>query len=86
MTTDKDCMGYARECVRLAGLTTDQEMREKLFAIARDWMAAALDDRYVNSPPPALVVVKSETAAAQAIVFDPAKALRKLQSLSRRKR
>jgi hypothetical protein len=67
MAADKDCMGYARECVRLAGLTTDQEIREKLFAIARDWMAAALDDRYVSSPPPALMVVKSETASAQAM-------------------
>jgi hypothetical protein len=67
-------------------MTTDQEIREKLFALARDWMAAALDDRYVSSPPPALMVVKSETASAQAIGFDPAKALRKLQSLSRPKR
>jgi hypothetical protein len=33
-----------------------------------------------------LVVVKSDTASAQAIGFDPAKALRKLQSLSRHKR
>jgi hypothetical protein len=49
-------------------------------------MAAALDDRHVSSPPPALMVVKSETASAQAIGFDPAKALRKLQSLSRPKR
>jgi hypothetical protein len=49
-------------------------------------MAAALDDRYVSSPPPALVVVKSETASAQAIGFHPAKALQKLRSLSRRKR
>jgi len=86
MAAEKDCMGYARECVRLARLTTAQEIREKLFALARDWMAAALDDRHVSSPPPALMVVKSETASAQAIGFDPAKALRKLQSLSRPKR
>ena len=50
MAADEDCMGYARECVRLAGLTADQELREKLFEIARDWTAAAMDDRYVSNP------------------------------------
>jgi hypothetical protein len=86
MAADEECMGYARECVRLARLASDQQIREKLFAIARDWMAAALDDRHVSSPPPALMVVKSETASAQAIGFDPVKTLKLQRSLSRRKR
>ena len=35
------CMAHARECVRLAGLTDDQEVRDQLIALARDWIVAA---------------------------------------------
>ena len=31
MPSDKDIEGYARECVRLAQLTTDPQVRERLF-------------------------------------------------------
>jgi hypothetical protein len=41
MATDEECVGYARECVRLAGLATDQELREQLLQMARNWMAEA---------------------------------------------
>jgi hypothetical protein len=52
MATDEECMGHARESVRLAGLTDDQEIRDQLFALARDWMAAAMHDRDVLIFPP----------------------------------
>ena len=35
------CMAHARECVRLAGLTDDQEVRDQLIALARDWIVIA---------------------------------------------
>ena len=41
MTIDEKCMAHARECVRLAGLTDDQEVRDQLIALARDWIVAA---------------------------------------------
>ena len=34
MPSDKDIEGYARECVRLAQLTTDPQVRERLFQMA----------------------------------------------------
>ena len=42
MATDKECVDNARECVRLAQLTTDQEVRDRLLNIARRWMDAAI--------------------------------------------
>ena len=44
MATDNECEGYARECVRLAGLTTDPQLREELLKIARDWKAMAMQE------------------------------------------
>jgi hypothetical protein len=44
MATDKECEGYAHECVRLAGLTDDHEIREQLFQMAREWMAQAMHE------------------------------------------
>ena len=41
MTVDEKCMSHARECVRLAGLTDGQEVRDQLIALARDWIVAA---------------------------------------------
>ena len=46
MVTDEECVDYARECVRLAGLTADQEIRDQLLNMAREWMAAAMDERH----------------------------------------
>jgi hypothetical protein len=47
MATDEECLAYARECVRLAGLTDKLEIRDQLFALAREWMAAAMQERDV---------------------------------------
>ena len=41
MTIDEKFMAHARECVRLAGLTDDQEVRHQLIALARDWIVIA---------------------------------------------
>jgi hypothetical protein len=46
MVTDEDCVDYAREYVRLAGRTTDQEIRDQLLNMARVWMAAAMHERH----------------------------------------
>jgi hypothetical protein len=41
MATDEDdCVSYACECVRLAGLTDDEVIREELLKLARYWIAA----------------------------------------------
>ena len=48
MPSDKDIEGYARECVRLAQLTTDPQIRERLFQMARAWMAVAMQEQ--NAP------------------------------------
>ena len=41
MATDKECVDYARECVRLADMTNDPQMRQQLLQLADDWMAIA---------------------------------------------
>jgi hypothetical protein len=41
---DKEVEGYARDCVWLAELTDDPEIREQLFQMAREWMAAAMHE------------------------------------------
>jgi hypothetical protein len=40
MAFDNECEGYARECVRLAGLAKDQQLRDQLLEMARAWKAA----------------------------------------------
>jgi hypothetical protein len=42
MISDKDMEDYARECVWLAHVTSDPQIREQLFEMAREWMAAAM--------------------------------------------
>jgi hypothetical protein len=44
MATESECIEYARECVRLAGLTDDPDIRDRLLEIAREWMAAAMGE------------------------------------------
>jgi hypothetical protein len=39
MATESECIEYARECVRLAGLTDDPDIRDRLLEIARDFAA-----------------------------------------------
>lgn len=41
---DKICEDSARECVRLARMTDDAELRNELFKMARDWMAVATEE------------------------------------------
>ena len=36
---------FARDCVRLAGQAKSPELREKLFAMAREWMRAVMDEQ-----------------------------------------
>jgi hypothetical protein len=36
---EDDCVSYAFECVRLAGLTDDEVIRERLLKLARGWIA-----------------------------------------------
>jgi hypothetical protein len=48
MICDKEMEDYARECVRLAHVMSDPKIREQLFEMAREWMAAAM--REVKSP------------------------------------
>jgi hypothetical protein len=45
MDIDKELEGYARECVRLAGLTEDASIREQLLAMAREWMQMAMGEQ-----------------------------------------
>jgi len=49
-TEDDDCIGYARECVRLSGLTQDPELREQLLNMAREWMATAMHEAKTPKP------------------------------------
>ena len=44
VTINEEFVGYARECVRLAGLTEDENLRERLLEMARSWMAAAMGE------------------------------------------
>ena len=40
--SSKDCEGYARDCMRLAGETKDNATREQLIQMARQWMGVAM--------------------------------------------
>lgn len=42
---DKICEDSALECVRLARMTDDPELRNELFKMARDWMAVATEEK-----------------------------------------
>jgi hypothetical protein len=46
---DIDCVDYARDCVRLAGMASDPELHERLLQMAREWMAAAMHENKVLS-------------------------------------
>ena len=62
-TPDDDCIGYARECVRLAGLTQDPQLRGQLLNMAREWMATAMHEGKVP---------KTKSLPAQpGVVVDP---------------
>jgi hypothetical protein len=42
MASDSEMEDFARECVDLANLTADPQMRERLFQMAREWMEIAM--------------------------------------------
>ena len=53
MATEKECVDNAPECVRLSELTTDEELREWLLVIARQWMSNAVrPERIVRAGDP----------------------------------
>jgi hypothetical protein len=41
MATDQERLDFARECVRLAAMTPEQDMRDHLLTLARQWMTDA---------------------------------------------
>ena len=41
MATNKEMEQYARDCIRLAGMTDDPAIREPLLKMAREWMEIA---------------------------------------------
>ena len=43
---------YARECIRLAGLTADEEARATLVEMAREWMNVAIEAEGGTPIPP----------------------------------
>ena len=42
MTFEEKMEEYARECVRLAQVADDHQLRERLLQMALEWMAAAM--------------------------------------------
>ena len=51
MATDQECLDFARECVRLAAMTSDQDMRDHLLTLARQWMTSAGRKDRTAEPP-----------------------------------
>jgi len=47
---DVEAEGYARECVRLANRSADPAIRERLFQMAREWMAVAMHEEKMPEP------------------------------------
>jgi hypothetical protein len=45
MTTEVQCLQYARECARRAKLVSNPELRQRLLNIARNWT-----DRAIREP------------------------------------
>jgi hypothetical protein len=45
LNSDKECMRHAAECVHLAGLTDDLNVRDQLVELAKDWISAAQRQR-----------------------------------------
>ena len=49
MTVDHEYTDYATECIRLAGLTDDLEVRDQLVEFAGRYLADARGERYKQS-------------------------------------
>ena len=43
---DSICHDSARECIRLARMSDDPELRYELFEMARQWMALAMEEEH----------------------------------------
>jgi hypothetical protein len=57
MPADEECFrfampakNYASECVRLAGLTDDEDLRNQLLEMARQWIAERDERRVIAFP------------------------------------
>ena len=50
MTPEKTMEDHARDCVRLACGVKDPVLREQLLQMAREWMAAAMDEENLREP------------------------------------
>jgi hypothetical protein len=57
MSADEECFhfaspakNYASECVRLAGLTDDEDLRNQLLEMARQWIAERDERRVIAFP------------------------------------
>jgi hypothetical protein len=51
MPRDRECMVYARECLRLARMAEDPVIQARLTEIAHLWMAAAMEETLDAAPP-----------------------------------
>jgi hypothetical protein len=51
MDSAEDFERYARECIRLASLTDNQEIKTRLIEMAREWMNAAMEPGSDTSHP-----------------------------------
>jgi hypothetical protein len=46
MVSERDCLQFARQCERLAGLCEDDaQLREHLIDLAREWISQAMHER-----------------------------------------
>jgi hypothetical protein len=50
MISGNNMKDYARDCVRLAHGVNDAVLRERLLQMAREWMAAAIDEEDLPEP------------------------------------
>ena len=50
MARDTGMEGYAQDCIRLARLTPDPEIRDALMKLAAQWTAAAIGSKQQDHP------------------------------------
>jgi hypothetical protein len=56
--SDREMVNYARDCMRLAQLTTDTELQLWLLRVAREWIASMHEEK---TPAPGLEVDRMPT-------------------------
>ena len=52
MTTEKQYENHARQCVSLAGSTTNRELRARLLDMGCEWMNVAMQERLARAVDP----------------------------------